>query len=98
MYLGKQLPACYYIYLIENDFYREVLMMCICDLKPSHKCVIDTINGNEKLMKRLLALGCTQGTEVVFKTTDPFGDPLIFNLRGFDLALRKKEVSYITLK
>lgn len=70
-------------------------MMCICDLEPGNKGIIDTIKGNEKLMKRLLALGCTQGTEIELKATAPFGDPLIFNLRGFNLAIRKKDASNI---
>ena len=31
--------------------------MCICDLKLGEKAIINTINGNDKLSKRLSALG-----------------------------------------
>lgn len=71
--------------------------MSICDLEPGNKGTIHSITGDEKLMKRLMALGCTQGTEIEFKTTAPFGDPLIFNLRGFNLAIRKKDANNIRI-
>ena len=32
--------------------------MTVCDLKVGQKGIIDNISGNEKLVKRLLALGC----------------------------------------
>lgn len=69
--------------------------MSICDLKPGNKGTIRSITGDEKLTKRLMALGCTQGTEIEFKATAPFGDPLIVNLRGFNLAIRKKDANNI---
>jgi len=73
-------------------------MMCICDLKPGNKAYIDSVKGNEKLVKRLLALGVIEGTEVSFITTAPLGDPLIINLRGFNLAIRKKDAKNIFIK
>ena len=73
-------------------------MMCICDMKPGHKAYIDSIKGNEKLVKRLLALGVIEGTEVSLKTTAPLGDPLIINLRGFNLAIRKKDAENIFIR
>jgi Fe2+ transport system protein A len=73
-------------------------MMCICDLKPGNKGIVDKIEGNEKLAKRLLALGCIEGTEIEIRRTAPFGDPLIVNLRGYNLAIRKKDASFIYIK
>ncbi|MDU2659232.1 MAG: FeoA domain-containing protein [Clostridium perfringens] len=54
--------------------------------------------GHDGLAKRLLALGCIEGTEVKLKRVAPLGDPLIVNLRGFDLAIRKKDAKNIILK
>lgn len=71
--------------------------MSICDLKLGQKAFIKSINGDEKLAKRLLALGCIEGTEVMLKNLAPFGDPLVINLRGFDLAIRKKDAKNIAL-
>lgn len=72
--------------------------MCICDLMPGQKAYINDINGNEKLIKRLQALGCIEGTEICLKAKAPLGDPLIINLRGFDLAIRKKDAKNIYIK
>ncbi|MEN8077161.1 ferrous iron transport protein A [Clostridioides difficile] len=71
--------------------------MCICDLKLGEKAKIEEINGNNKLAKRLSALGLIQGTEIELKRVAPLGDPLIVNLRGFDLAIRKKDAKNIIL-
>lgn len=72
--------------------------MSICDLKFGEKALVENIVGDEKLAKRLLALGCIEGTEVSLKASAPFGDPLIINLRGFDLAIRKKDAKNIFVK
>lgn len=72
--------------------------MSIYDLKPGDKALIDSIYGDEKLAKRLLALGCIEGTEVTLKATAPLGDPIIINLRGFNLAIRKKDAKNIYIK
>lgn len=72
--------------------------MSICDLKPGKKAFIDNLKGDEKLMKRLLALGCIEGTEVCVKTVAPLGDPIVINMRGFNFALRKKDAKNIFIK
>jgi ferrous iron transport protein A len=70
----------------------------VCDLKPGQKALIEKVLGNEKLSKRLQALGCIEGTEIELKTTAPFGDPIVVNLRGFDLAIRKNDAKNIHVK
>ncbi len=72
--------------------------MCLSDLKPGQRAYIDSIRGNSKLTKRLLALGCIEGTPVKVKMIAPLGDPIIINFRGFDLAIRKKDASNICVK
>ncbi|EOR26236.1 MULTISPECIES: ferrous iron transport protein A [Clostridium] len=71
--------------------------MSLCDLKLGQKAIIKYIDGDDKLAKRLLALGCIEGTEIQFKGVAPLGDPIIVNLRGFDLAIRKKDAKNIFL-
>lgn len=72
--------------------------MTVYDLKVGQKGIIDNIDGNEKLVKRLLALGCINNTEVEVKKIAPFGDPIIIRFRGFDFALRKSDAKNIHLK
>lgn len=71
--------------------------MELINLKPGERGIIDSIKGDSKLTKRLLALGCIEGTEIIMKMTAPLGDPLIVNFRGFDLAIRKKDAKNIIL-
>lgn len=72
--------------------------MSIVDLRPGQNGFIENIIGDEKLSKRLLALGCIEGTRVTLKTKAPLGDPIIINVRGFDLAIRKKDAANIKIK
>lgn len=65
--------------------------MSLCNLRLGEKGIISSINGDSKLMKRLFALGCIEGTEVELRRRAPLGDPIIINFRGFDLAIRKKD-------
>lgn len=71
--------------------------MELINLKPGEHGIIDSIKGDSKLTKRLLALGCIEGTEIIMKMAAPLGDPLIINFRGFDLAIRKKDAKNIIL-
>lgn len=72
--------------------------MCLYDLKPGQQAYIHSVCGDAKLAKRLLALGCIEGTPVKVKMAAPFGDPIIINFRGFDLAIRKKDARNIYIK
>ena len=72
--------------------------MNVSDLKVGQKGIIDNIDGNEKLVKRLLALGCIANTEIEVKNIAPLGDPIVIRFRGFDLALRKSDAKNISLK
>jgi len=69
--------------------------MNVTDLKLGVRGKINYLKGDDKLIKRLLALGFIEGTEIFFKNIAPFGDPVILNLRGFDLAIRKKDARHI---
>ena len=72
--------------------------MTLYDLKIGQKGIINNIDVEEKLSKRLLALGCVEGTEIEVKKIAPFGDPIVVRFRGFDLAIRKSDAKNIFLK
>ncbi|EQK41356.1 feoA domain protein [[Clostridium] bifermentans ATCC 638] len=73
-------------------------MMTVYDLKVGEKGIINNIYGNEKLAKRLLALGCINETEIEVRKIAPLGDPILVRFRGFDLAIRKSDAKNISLK
>ncbi|MBO3444696.1 ferrous iron transport protein A [Clostridium sp. CCUG 7971] len=72
--------------------------MTVYDLRVGQKGNINKIYGNEKLAKRLLALGCIDNTEIEVKKIAPLGDPILVRFRGFDLAIRKSDAKNISLK
>ena len=72
--------------------------MSINDLKPGQSAVVHTILGSSGLTRRLQALGCIEGTQITVMSVAPLGDPIIINLRGFDLAIRKKDARLIQVK
>jgi ferrous iron transport protein A len=49
------------------------------------------VDGDDALARRLGDLGLWPGTEVEVLTRAPFGDPILFRLRGYRLALRREE-------
>ena len=58
-------------------------MMTVYDLKVGQKATIYDIAGDIRLAKRLIA---------------PFGDPIVINFRGLNLALRKNDAKNITIR
>ena len=69
--------------------------MCLCELELGEIGTINEIKGDSKLTKRLWALGCIEGTKIQLKRVAPLGDPIIVNLRGFDLAIRIEDAKSI---
>jgi len=53
--------------------------------------VIEGIEGEPAQRRRLLEAGFTTGCAVRFTMATPFGDPLVFSVRGAFIALRKSE-------
>ncbi|WP_297435538.1 ferrous iron transport protein A [uncultured Clostridium sp.] len=73
--------------------------MNVTKLKIGEIGEVSHVNGNEKLAKRLLALGFVNGTSIKLKRKAPFsGDPIIISIRGFDIAIRKQDAKSIFLK
>ena len=53
------------------------------------------IAGDDLLAQRLRASGLWDGTEIELLGKAPFGDPLLFKLHGFRLALRGNEAGRV---
>ena len=51
--------------------------------------------SNVILKRRMLDMGITKGVEVKVKKIAPLGDPIDIELRGYELCLRKSDLSFI---
>lgn len=74
-------------------------MKLLSDLKLNEKAIVKKIKLDNLLLKRrLLDMGITTGVEVKIKKIAPLGDPIDISLRGYELCLRKSELSKIEVE
>lgn len=72
--------------------------MSLDELKCGESAEIVALHGDERLCKRLTSLGFIEGATLMLKRKVLFGETLIINIRGFDMALRKSDIKGIILK
>jgi len=75
-------------------------MICeLSDLKIGQKAIVKKINvTNKEIRRHLFDMGVTRGVEVRIKKIAPMGEPVDIEIRGYELALRKQEMSGIEVE
>ena len=68
----------------------------LVDARVGQVLEVREVAGDDALAHRLRASGLWPGTLVETLGRAPFGDPLLFRLHGFRLALRRNEAARIT--
>lgn len=66
--------------------------------REPRSAVVEGVDGPPALRRRLLESGFTEGCAVRFVMATPFGDPLVFSLRGAFIALRKTEARCVRVR
>ncbi len=69
--------------------------MTLDNLKVGQQGKIMKIGGQGAIRRRLLDLGLTPNTIIKIAKIAPLGDPILVNLRGYHLTLRKEEARHI---
>ena len=59
---------------------------------------IESVNYAFPAAKALVDMGLTKGTVITIVGKAPLGDPLLVNIRDYQLALRKHDLKAFTLK
>lgn len=68
----------------------------LSELKVMQQAIVTNINIKNKNVKRhLLDMGITKGVKIKIKKIAPMGDPIDIELRGYELAIRKKDLKDI---
>ncbi len=71
----------------------------LADLIYGQKAKVIKLNTEDKaLRRRLLDMGITEGVQVKIKRIAPLGDPYDIELRGYELCLRKRDLSFIDVE
>ena len=60
--------------------------------------IIDELNCNGNIRRRLLDLGLVKGTKITPVFRSPSGDPTAFEIRRTLIAIRKEDSKLISLK
>lgn len=60
--------------------------------------VLHIATPDSKLKRRLMDMGITEGVQVQVKKIAPMGDPIDILLRGYELCLRKADLSFIEVE
>lgn len=65
---------------------------------PTHsQATILDLSGDPVVLARLRELGFMRGESVMVKGRMPFGDPIIVEIRGMTVALRREEAACVRL-
>ncbi len=71
----------------------------LSQLKKGQKAKVVFLNTPDKaLRRRLLDMGITEGVQIKIKKIAPLGDPIDIEVRGYELCLRKLDMSMIDVE
>ena len=65
---------------------------------PGERVEVVAVSGDDAVGRRLAALGFWAGTEVVVVRRAPLGDPTVYHLSGYRLALRRGEATRVVVR
>ena len=63
----------------------------LADLAPGMTALVEQVDASSPMGRRLLDLGFVPGTRVKVLRRAPLGDPVVYELRGTQLCLRRSE-------
>lgn len=66
-------------------------------LLPGQTATITRITGSGAVRRRLMDMGLTNGASISVVRRAPLGDPIEYQLRGYNLSLRKSEAATIVV-
>ena len=73
-------------------------MLTLDSVPVGTECTVKQIGGKGKIRTRILDMGLTRGTQVKVIRVAPFGDPIEFEVRGYNLSLRKEEARQVMVQ
>jgi ferrous iron transport protein A len=65
------------------------------NLEPGQKGVVVNIKGSGATRRRIMDMGIVRGAEIKVIRRAPLGDPVEFEIRDYNLTLRKREAEHI---
>jgi len=63
----------------------------LSELKPGEEGVVVRVEGPPALRRRLMEMGIVRGTKIKMVRRAPLGDPIEYEVKGYNLSLRAGE-------
>ncbi len=74
-----------------------ISLQTLASLDIDQSAHIQDLQGDSVVVSRLREIGFVRGEQVTVRGRAPFGDPILVELRGAVIALRKGEASCVKL-
>ena len=70
----------------------------LSELEPGDKGIVIKIGGNSSTRRRLMDMGVVRKAPIKVIRKAPLGDPVEFEIKDYNLTLRKKEAENIQVE
>jgi ferrous iron transport protein A len=67
-------------------------------LAVGRRGIVRKLQGEPGIRRRLLSMGFVPGVEVETLRVAPMGDPIAFELKGYNLSLRREEAAFVEVE
>lgn len=72
--------------------------MTLREVKKGQTVVVQKLNGEGAVKRRIMDMGITKGTEIYVRKVAPLGDPVEVTVRGYELSVRKADAEMVVVK
>lgn len=73
-------------------------MTTLKDVPVGRTAVIERVDGEGALRRRIMDMGLTKNTEIYVQKVAPLGDPMEIIVRGYSLSIRKADAQMIEVR
>jgi Fe2+ transport system protein FeoA len=70
----------------------------LSDLTLGQRARVVGVDAVDEVGLRILEMGVTPGVEVRMAGAAPLGDPLVYEVRGYRLSLRRAEAAHVEVE
>ncbi|MCD6370153.1 MAG: ferrous iron transport protein A [Thermoplasmata archaeon] len=72
--------------------------MRLSDLQPGENALVVRVGGFGPIHRRLLSMGILPGTVIKVVRISPLGDPVVYEIRGAFISLRRSEAEQVEVE
>ena len=72
--------------------------MTLREVKKGQTVVVQKLNGEGAVKRRIMDMGITKGTEIYVRKVAPLGDPVEITVRGYELSVRKADAEMVEVQ